>query len=313
MRVELDIFSGRINPSWEVTGNDAAQLVDRLASGPVLPVDEAPALLGFRGFIVSASPGETLPPEIPAEVRVPPPTSEAPESAAAERQVEETTQWLLSTGRGAVDDELLAAVAGQIEARGQTVGTAEQVVEQIADVRELPIEAGEDGQEAAVVEPTTEAQCMVNSLTYQPDFWNNPARVRANNCYAYAMGKPTDTYAQPGRASGAEAPLPYDCAGVTRAAMRDGCLSECRPVPKLFAALVIWPGIPPRKDYHWYLWHGGSGNRFWAHKQGKTPVQNTDNRGRVIDGTWITPENCDRGPYTIFCGYLFAPRDIQIA
>ena len=313
MRVELDIFSGRANPSWEVSGADAAQLVDRLASEPVLPVDEAPAVLGFRGFVVSASPGESLPPEIPAEVRIPPPTSEAPEFGAAERQVEETTQWLLSTGRGAVDDELLAAVADQIEARGQTVGTAESVVEQIADVRELPIEAGEEGQEAAVVEPTAAAPCTVNSLTYQPDFWNNPARLRDNNCYAYAMGFPTGTYAQPGRASGAEDTLPYDCLGVAQAAMRDGCLRECRPIPKLFAALVIWPGNPPLNDYHWYAWHGGSGDRFWAHKPGKSPVRNRDNQGRVIDGTWITPENCNRGPYTIFCGYLFAPRDIKIA
>ncbi len=52
MQVELDVFSGRPNPTWPLTAEEQQELiaqVDRLAS--VTP-GHAPAALGYRGFIV---------------------------------------------------------------------------------------------------------------------------------------------------------------------------------------------------------------------------------------------------------------------
>ena len=39
---------------------------------------------------------------------------------------------------------------------------------------------------------------------YSPFFWNTGNAQLDNNCYNYANNKPTDTYAQPGRGSGAK-------------------------------------------------------------------------------------------------------------
>jgi hypothetical protein len=52
-------------------------------------------------------------------------------------------------------------------------------------------------------------------------------------------------------------------------------------------------------------------NGFWGHKPGPTPACNTDNQGRVIGGN-LDPQNCDRGPYTVFCGYRFSPVGMRV-
>ncbi|NIJ65615.1 hypothetical protein FHR20_002577 [Sphingomonas leidyi] len=51
MRVELDVFSGRPNPVWQLDAQAAAALValhDVLAAGTAW---EAPPALGYRGFL----------------------------------------------------------------------------------------------------------------------------------------------------------------------------------------------------------------------------------------------------------------------
>jgi hypothetical protein len=56
LQVELDAFSGRPNPSWELTGAQAADFVARLRA--LQPVPEARPSgdgLGYRGFIVRAT------------------------------------------------------------------------------------------------------------------------------------------------------------------------------------------------------------------------------------------------------------------
>ena len=69
-------------------------------------------------------------------------------------------------------------------------------------------------------------------------------------------------------------------------------------------ALVVWPGY----DFHWYRLHT---NGFWGHKPGHTAARNTDNQGRVIGGA-LNPQNCNRGPYTAFCGYRFSPVGMRV-
>src|SRR5439155_2191799 len=39
---------------------------------------------------------------------------------------------------------------------------------------------------------------------YEPAWWNVPARQPYNNCYNYATNYRTNTFAQPGRAAGAQ-------------------------------------------------------------------------------------------------------------
>lgn len=67
MRVELDIFSGRPNPTWELSSEEVDEFTARLSD--LTPCDRAfaPPGLGYRGFEIRDL-GER--PEIPARLRV---------------------------------------------------------------------------------------------------------------------------------------------------------------------------------------------------------------------------------------------------
>jgi hypothetical protein len=100
-----------------------------------------------------------------------------------------------------------------------------------------------------------------------------------------------------------------NCAEVTRAALCDGLHHrfDCFPDserPRYLVALVIAPG-PGFVDYHWYR---KQKEGFWGHKPGGTAARNTDNSNHVI----MNPQTCDRGPYTIFCGYFYTCRSQRI-
>lgn len=133
---------------------------------------------------------------------------------------------------------------------------------------------------------------------YQPTYWNDGGtRQRYNNCYNYANGRATNTFAQPGRASGGGQAGSMSCAAVRAAAERDGL----EPIAdtainatsyKNVVALVVAPGY----DYHWYR---RDGNGKWTHKPGQTAATNRDNSGNEI----ADPRNANRGPYSDFCGF----------
>jgi hypothetical protein len=135
---------------------------------------------------------------------------------------------------------------------------------------------------------------------FNPGKWNNfPKICHDNNCYNYANNKITDTFAQPGRGSGAALPSVPNCKGTAMAAISDGQkpvtpnFEPEEPCPAgQWIALVIWPG----QDYHWYRCDSSG---MWSHKPGPTPARNTDNRGRPI----ADPRTCARGYYTVFCGF----------
>lgn len=130
---------------------------------------------------------------------------------------------------------------------------------------------------------------------YEPNTWNGGAAVISNNCYNYANNKRTNTFAQPGTASGQTA-VGMSCAVVHAAAVRDGLepiTDPYDPSYKTVVALVVAPG----EDFHWYR-----RDRFgtWSHKPGQTPATHLDNSGSQI----YDPEYADRGNYTDFCGYF---------
>ena len=53
MKLELDVFSGRPNPSWDLSPEEEAELARRLTD--LRPVEQAPPDpgLGYRGFLLS--------------------------------------------------------------------------------------------------------------------------------------------------------------------------------------------------------------------------------------------------------------------
>ena len=140
---------------------------------------------------------------------------------------------------------------------------------------------------------------------YEPAFWNDAGIVQYNNnCYNYGNNKRTDSYAQPGRAAGAQYTAVI-CAEVQRAALADGlravpatgqCPSDshnqyCKIA---FAVGEIYPG---QRDYHWYRQDQGG---MWSHKPGGGTARNVDHAGSPI----ADPQTADRDGYTDFCGYL---------
>jgi hypothetical protein len=51
--VELDIFSGRPNPTWTLSGEETSQLLALLANLPSKEAGWPASGLGYRGFVVS--------------------------------------------------------------------------------------------------------------------------------------------------------------------------------------------------------------------------------------------------------------------
>jgi len=148
---------------------------------------------------------------------------------------------------------------------------------------------------------------------FNPIKWNSDQDIMySNNCYNYANDKITNTFAQPGRGSGVETEL--SCESVSKGAISDGqipiddSIMNSKPDEGHNIALVVWPG----RDYHWYrldktgVW---SERNMWSHKQGGTWAKNWDFQGLPI----FDPRECDRGPYTKFCGFYHClPDDVRI-
>ncbi|HDR5271096.1 TPA: hypothetical protein QCS34_004826, partial [Bacillus thuringiensis] len=150
--------------------------------------------------------------------------------------------------------------------------------------------------------------CPYEKIVFDPDFWNSPEHLINNNCYNFATNQRTDSFAQPGRATGQMYRV-LTCEEVTKGAIADGCqeATSCFlevEAPRFLIALVIAPG-PTFFDYHWYR-QCSNGN--WAHKPGQTPAVDVDNSNQII----IDPSIADRGDYTVFCGYMLSPKSVNV-
>ena len=302
LQVTVDVFSGRPNPVWVLDdGAETRTILDKLAKARSSLADPAagPQGLGFRGVRVEFTDDEG-----PARHDLP--TSflvgagaAAGDAAKGTELAEQLVKTALRTPKEArlnvtaeaFDAELERYILGLLATpAGATDGfntTADAV-------------GGPAGDAAAAA-----FSCGIELGKFNPGFWNDPAHVRLNNCYNYGTNRRTDTFAQPGRASG-HMYAALTCAAVSPAAVSDGAHRRgvCCPdseKPRWFMALVVAPGA----DYHWYR---KQAEGFWGHKPGSTPARNTDNQGHVI----TNPETCDRGPYKDFCGYFYAPKSMKV-
>ncbi len=288
MIVTMDVYSGRPNPTWTLGERDKAALISRVAGKAVAAADEGPGHLGFRGYIVSTATDDddtATAAGLPDVFRVGASAiggiavpAEGDVEALSVDEADDASLWLLETAVGAVDVDVLEYVSALVS-RGS---------------EEAAVEAEDLAQVAAA--------CVIQNGAYNPAFWNAPNVQPYNNCYNYAMNYRSNTFAQPGRISNHPNSV-MQCANVGTAANWDGCKTTCSG-PNKNVALVIWPG----QDYHWYRKHT---NGFWGHKPGGTAARNVDSAGHVIGGA-RNPQNCARGPYTIFCGYRFSPVGMQV-
>ncbi len=101
MQVEVDVFSGRPNPAWEIGPDEARMLAERLAALPAAPPSPEPDGLGYRGVVVRGLPGAC------AEVRL--------GEGRAHARCEDGPRVLADAGR-AVERAVLATGRGRIDA-----------------------------------------------------------------------------------------------------------------------------------------------------------------------------------------------------
>ena len=304
LRIEVDMFSGRPNPTWIITEDEAVkQLLDsvRTARAAIAKPGAGFGGLGFREIKVEALEDEgTRIRGVPAQFAL---------ASMAARDFDSSVEL----ARNVLKTMPLRSQVKLVEHELTPLnGKLRDLIMERLDryVRERPLLPVMSWPTSNPLIDTTQdakcKKCKYEISQFNPSFWNNPSTRPYNNCYNYARNWKTNTFAQPGRAHGAMTNI-MACANVTTAAMADGLKKRCNPClpdsefPRRLMALVIDPGF----DYHWYRHQRGG---FWGHKPGSTAARNTDNSGVVI----TNPETCNRGGYTDFCGYFYAGKSVVI-
>ncbi|MBN1656621.1 MAG: hypothetical protein JXA30_22810 [Deltaproteobacteria bacterium] len=267
--VTLKIYSGRPNPSWQLTRQQIDELVRRYANLGQTSSNLPPGItgkLGYSGFSIAVESEGGLPEELYVHENV---IADVTNNANVLDQGRSLEQWLFSTNTVIPAGPTQQYMLAQLE-----MGPQMATVAAYAKTLVVP--------------------------KFEPNVWNSSASIRKrNNCYNYANNKITNTFAQPGRGSGSMFGS-LVCDDVRAAAERDGLQwysatdnPAMTPIEGHFVALVIWP----EEDYHWYRLDD---NTYWSHKMGDDPARDTDESGNRIQD----PQTAARGPYTIFCCYM---------
>ena len=308
IKVTADIFSGRPNPEWVVAGKEAEAALSALSQRNTMAAafDSGFQGLGNRGLIV-----ELLDDHSDAAHALPSRFRLAGGGSADESHAREVAERLIAamTSTGAAQHPALGAG----DAASGYVPLNEGLKKFIQE--SLPASAGSlvtqkvdavAGMQDGAADAQALLACLFETTSFNPAFWNDPAHITKNNCYNYASNRRTDTFAQPGRASG-HMYAHINCADVGNGAVSDGGTFACAPasqIPRWYMALVIAPG-PGFVDYHWYR---KATQAYWGHKPGGTAARNLDNAGHIV----TDPRTANRGPYTIFCRFMFAQKKMVV-
>lgn len=115
MHIELDIFSGRPNPHWDLTSQEMKEFLNLFQGLPGSKGEEfVREGLGYRGFIVTEKKGiegydEIL---ICGELVVARKGNKTQQFTDKNHVLE---RWLLQTGKGWLDDNLYQLMSSEIE------------------------------------------------------------------------------------------------------------------------------------------------------------------------------------------------------
>lgn len=269
--VTVLLYSGRSNPTWELTEEQTATLKKLLGERKEATFEMSAAsagLLGYTGFQL-----QSYQPEIPSTLFCFDGIIDVIDQSHLNFIDRDSSleKFLLDSGANTLDDLERKVIRSEIEKNSE----------------------GGPGSVKRLLQETLEALVP----PYDPGKWNIPSVHPRNNCYNYANDKITNTFAQPGRGSGSTI-VDWTCATVAPAAQRDGQIpvsaASGTPADGHYIALVSSDII---RDYHWYRLDA---NGRWSHKPGQTAATNLDNAGRTI----TDPRTCNRGYYTNFCGFF---------
>lgn len=219
IKVTADIFSGRPNPEWVVSDAEAEAALRNLSqkSAAAAALHSGFQGLGNRGLIV-----EFLEDHTASEFGLPSTFRLAGGGSHEESHAREVAERLIATltQQGAGEHPAVAAAVGQLPLN-------EDLKRFI--LGGLPAGAGSVATQVAEQAPTMDqaadisvtAACWIETTSFNPAFWNDPAHIGKNNCYNYATNRRTDTFAQPGRACG-HMYAHINCTDVGNGAVCDG-------------------------------------------------------------------------------------------
>ena len=230
-KVTLLIYSGLPDPVWTIgSQNEKFQQIKELldnarAKGNIFGYKNIPALLGFRGFLVqqSGSLGEEL---------------------ILGKETGDLQKLLLDTmPKESIKDNLRQKILQAIDLGTVSPRVPDATQDSLAPVSSQ-VPSKEDKGGVGVIQHY--------APKYNPDRWNKiPVILRYNNCYNYANQKITNSFAQPGYASGY---YPYDITpeDLIKACESDGLVKmdvdpsapcpEAPPQPNCLIALLVDEG-----------------------------------------------------------------------
>jgi hypothetical protein len=289
LQITVDVFSGRPNPVLHIPSGAAMNLFARAAplrAEPVPPAVTSFPRLGYRGLVIQHD-EPALADRLPACTRVYRGVLQS-ESAAL------VAPWRV--------EEAVLAPGGLGEEAGLPAGLRQFIAVQVARAETEPPAAFLTARASMTAAHLAAAPGALpgsgRAPIFEPDWWNdNGIKQARNNCYNYSTNYRTDTFAQPGRASGFSITA-ISCNQILPFAVADSLISDSGnnnefPAEGHLVALVMAPGF----DFHWYR-KGPDG--MWSHKVGPQPVTNLDNSGAAI----ADPRTADSGPYIDFCGFM---------
>jgi hypothetical protein len=147
-----------------------------------------------------------------------------------------------------------------------------------------------------------------SNTVWEPSRWNDDSYVQGNNnCYNYGNDKITNTFAQPGQASGHPNNI-MQVDPVRSAALWDGLRWVGWSFPgntyDCGDGHLVFMTIAPDYDYHWMRLDQTRG--VWSHKPGDTEATDLDSSGHTITNPLIADRNVytENGGFYCTCGGL---------
>jgi len=312
LKVTVDLFSGRPNPSWIINDKKGEDLLKKIAGTPkiISKPNSGYEGLGFRGLTLELLGDEKID-KMPSIFTIA--NGLSTDQKTSIQVAREIIDQMTGYEKFSMDVHKITPVNKEIQKIIMgAIDSYEKDLDKIRRYTQMQSKVIRSSSIRVTVNDNECKGCKYEESKFNPDFWNTDPNVRIhNNCYNYGRNWKTNTFAQPGRFSGATA-ASMSCTDVKAAAMHDGLVERCNCLPqseypRRLMALVIAPG----RDYHWYR---KQKNGFWGHKPGGTNARNIDNSGVLV----TDPRTCDRGAgtslnYTDFCGFFYAGKSVIIS
>jgi hypothetical protein len=290
LKITLDLFSGRPNPELIVSDGEAKKILDSIApAGKMKNLTaksiQAPSGLGYRGIIVE---------------QLDKASKEHPEKMQLTH-----TNMFSAADFGDMNGDALESLVFDKLSKFEGIPNKREFKPYL----EKEVKRFKKDWELVSKIPLPIWPPFINACACAPDpdlaWWNDGSTIQSsNNCYNYAANYRSNTFAQPGKASGQQYTSLAGCSvAAGQRSAKDGAMADqlvnlplannkC-PGKGHLVALVIAPGF----DFHWFR-KGPNGR--WSHKPGSTAAKITDNSGNLI----TDPRTADRGPYTQFCTFM---------